>query len=159
MALTDLNQHYVGAIGWSFATRPSFAWNVAHLLSSSSARRCSSPPSQGAAPSAEDLAGSPREMYPAVCAECGKAATLPFRLRNDRRVYCSDCFFNGVRSDSYVATANGCSNPQKRSQDEGPAQVGVPDFFRTPSDALKSVQAALDQDLKRQVVAVLVRVD
>ena len=33
-----------------------------------------------------------REMHPAVCAECGKDTTLPFRPRGDRPVYCSDCF-------------------------------------------------------------------
>ncbi len=35
---------------------------------------------------------SPREMHTVVCAECGKDATVPFRPRGDRPVYCSDCF-------------------------------------------------------------------
>jgi len=34
----------------------------------------------------------PREMHPAVCAECGKDTTVPFQPRGDRPVYCSDCF-------------------------------------------------------------------
>ena len=34
----------------------------------------------------------PREMHPAVCAECGKDTTVPFRPRGDRPVYCDDCF-------------------------------------------------------------------
>ena len=34
----------------------------------------------------------PREMHPAVCAECGQETTVPFRPRGDRPVYCSDCF-------------------------------------------------------------------
>ena len=34
----------------------------------------------------------PREMHPIVCAECGKDATVPFRPRGDRPVYCSDCY-------------------------------------------------------------------
>ena len=58
-------------------------------------------------PECRGFGGSPREMYPAVCDECGKAAILPFRLRSDRRAYCSVCFFNGVRAGSYVATLNG----------------------------------------------------
>ena len=33
-----------------------------------------------------------REMHHAVCAECGKDATVPFQPRGDRPVYCSDCF-------------------------------------------------------------------
>ncbi len=33
-----------------------------------------------------------REMYDAVCAECGKETKVPFRPRNDRPIYCYDCF-------------------------------------------------------------------
>jgi len=37
-------------------------------------------------------AGGPREMFPAVCAQCGKQTQVPFKPRGDRPVYCSDCF-------------------------------------------------------------------
>lgn len=33
-----------------------------------------------------------REMHVAVCASCGKEATVPFKPREDRPVYCSECF-------------------------------------------------------------------
>ena len=33
-----------------------------------------------------------REMFPAVCAQCGKATQVPFQPRTDRPVYCSDCY-------------------------------------------------------------------
>ena len=33
-----------------------------------------------------------REMFAAVCAACGAEAKVPFRPREDRPVYCSDCF-------------------------------------------------------------------
>lgn len=33
-----------------------------------------------------------REMYPAVCASCGKETQVPFQPRNGRPVYCSDCY-------------------------------------------------------------------
>jgi len=33
-----------------------------------------------------------REMYSAVCAECGKETSVPFRPSGDRPVYCSACF-------------------------------------------------------------------
>lgn len=33
-----------------------------------------------------------REMHTAVCAACGAEAKVPFQPRNDRPVYCSDCF-------------------------------------------------------------------
>ena len=37
-------------------------------------------------------AGSRRQMYPAVCAECGKETEVPFEPSGDRPVYCNDCF-------------------------------------------------------------------
>ena len=33
-----------------------------------------------------------RQMFPAVCAECGKQTEVPFQPREDRPVYCSDCY-------------------------------------------------------------------
>ena len=41
--------------------------------------------------------GSQRQMFPAVCAECGESTQVPFQPREDRPVYCSDCY-NKVRS-------------------------------------------------------------
>lgn len=35
-----------------------------------------------------------REMFDAVCAECGKETKVPFKPRMERPVYCSDCFSN-----------------------------------------------------------------
>jgi CxxC-x17-CxxC domain-containing protein len=36
--------------------------------------------------------GAPRQMFPATCAECGKATEVPFQPRGDKPVYCSDCY-------------------------------------------------------------------
>ena len=36
--------------------------------------------------------GAPRQMFPAVCAECGKETTVPFEPSQGRPVYCSDCY-------------------------------------------------------------------
>ncbi len=36
--------------------------------------------------------GSRRQMFPAVCADCGKETEVPFEPRGDRPVYCSDCY-------------------------------------------------------------------
>ena len=33
-----------------------------------------------------------RQMFPAVCAECGKETEVPFEPREGRPVYCSDCY-------------------------------------------------------------------
>ena len=34
----------------------------------------------------------PRQMYTVVCAECGQETQVPFEPKNDRPVYCRDCF-------------------------------------------------------------------
>ena len=33
-----------------------------------------------------------RTMYDAVCASCGKECQVPFQPKEDRPVYCSECF-------------------------------------------------------------------
>ena len=33
-----------------------------------------------------------RQMFAAVCAQCGKDCEVPFQPREDRPVYCSDCY-------------------------------------------------------------------
>ena len=35
---------------------------------------------------------APREMHTIVCAECGREDQVPFLPRNDKPVYCSDCY-------------------------------------------------------------------
>jgi CxxC-x17-CxxC domain-containing protein len=43
---------------------------------------------------------APREMHPAVCAQCGRETQVPFLPRGDRPVYCSDCFSKQPASQS-----------------------------------------------------------
>ena len=38
-----------------------------------------------------------RQMYPVVCAQCGKDTQVPFEPRQGRPVYCSDCY-NAMRA-------------------------------------------------------------
>lgn len=33
-----------------------------------------------------------RQMYDAVCSNCGQPCKVPFQPHDDRPVYCSDCF-------------------------------------------------------------------
>lgn len=44
--------------------------------------------------------GGRREMFPAVCANCGKDTQVPFQPRGDKPVYCSDCFSKQPSSSS-----------------------------------------------------------
>ena len=35
---------------------------------------------------------APRQMFEAVCSQCGGVAQVPFQPRTDKPVYCSNCF-------------------------------------------------------------------
>ena len=36
--------------------------------------------------------GSPRQMFPATCTDCGKETQVPFAPTSGKPVYCSDCY-------------------------------------------------------------------
>jgi len=36
----------------------------------------------------------PREMHKATCGDCGKDCEVPFEPKQDKPVYCNDCFQN-----------------------------------------------------------------
>ena len=36
--------------------------------------------------------GAPRQMYQATCARCGTDCEVPFQPRQERPVYCSNCY-------------------------------------------------------------------
>ena len=37
---------------------------------------------------------TPRQMFPVVCAQCGKQTEVPFEPRGGRPVYCRDCYMS-----------------------------------------------------------------
>lgn len=39
-----------------------------------------------------NASNGPRESFETQCAECGAPVTVPFIPRNDRPIYCSECF-------------------------------------------------------------------
>jgi CxxC-x17-CxxC domain-containing protein len=56
------------------------------------ARNSGSSYSSGGSYGGSSYASGERQMYPAVCAQCGKDTQVPFQPRGDRPVYCSDCY-------------------------------------------------------------------
>ncbi|MFP3898962.1 MAG: CxxC-x17-CxxC domain-containing protein [Dehalococcoidia bacterium] len=44
-----------------------------------------------------------RQMFPAVCSECGKQTEVPFEPREGRPVYCSDCY-RKVRPSTFATS-------------------------------------------------------
>ena len=53
-----------------------------------------------------------REMYEAVCDNCGKNCKIPFRPTGSRPVYCSDCFEKGNNQPT-VSSRNDPRNTQQ----------------------------------------------
>lgn len=59
-------------------------------------------PYGGGGYTSEGYGQSRRELFPAVCAQCGKQTQVPFQPRGDRPVYCSDCYSKqGARPRRY----------------------------------------------------------
>jgi CxxC-x17-CxxC domain-containing protein len=56
-------------------------------------------------------ARAPREMFTATCASCGREAQVPFQPRDDRPVYCSDCY--QPRSSSGSGSRSGGSRRER----------------------------------------------
>lgn len=106
-----------------------------------------------------------REMFKAICAECGKPCEVPFRPSGDRPVYCKDCF-----------AAIGPQNRDERGPSRGPSQnlrpqerrefTPRPSFASRPSVAFREGGPAqgsgedkrLD-DLKIQLATVISKLD
>ncbi len=53
-----------------------------------------------------------RNLFQAVCADCGKACEIPFKPSTDRPVYCRECF-SRRKQDSGVFRANSSDMPPK----------------------------------------------
>ena len=43
---------------------------------------------------------APREMHDAICANCGEATQVPFEPREDRPVYCRECYLAQRMADN-----------------------------------------------------------
>ena len=95
-----------------------------------------------------------REMFKAVCAECGRPTEVPFRPSGDRPVYCKECF--------------AAMGPQDRNdrpfvkRDNGPR----PSFVSRPAGAFREggpVQGSGEDkrldDLKIQLATVISKLD
>ncbi|HEX5506051.1 MAG TPA: zinc-ribbon domain containing protein [Thermomicrobiales bacterium] len=48
-----------------------------------------------------------RQMYPAICSQCGKETMVPFQPRGDKPVYCSDCFAERRQDTGYGSYSRG----------------------------------------------------
>lgn len=94
-----------------------------------------------------------REMFKAVCAECGKPCEVPFRPSGDRPVYCKDCF--------------AAMGPQDRGDVRGPSnfqnRAPAPRQNFTPRPSFAPVQGSGEDkrldDIKIQLTSVNSKLD
>jgi CxxC-x17-CxxC domain-containing protein len=64
-------------------------------------------------------ASGDRQMFPAVCAQCGKETMVPFQPRGDRPVYCADCYAQQRGTSSYGSRSSGGRSDDRRSSGGG----------------------------------------
>ena len=77
----------------------------------------------------------PREMFDAVCDNCGKACQVPFRPTSGKPVYCSDCFEKmGGRSE----------RPERSDFRSERSERPRPDFNRPQSPRSEGNSAQLE---------------
>ncbi|MBI3379711.1 hypothetical protein HY029_03090 [Candidatus Gottesmanbacteria bacterium] len=93
-----------------------------------------------------------REMHRAICAECGRECEVPFRPRDDRPVYCSDCFEKRKSGDN-DSRGSGGRNYGRPNFEERRSYSGGGDRGNTRGDSgqlmdqLKSLNIKLDKIL------------
>ncbi|MBQ7529210.1 zinc-ribbon domain containing protein [bacterium] len=61
---------------------------------------------------------SSRQMFSAVCAECGKETQVPFQPSNGRPIYCSDCFHKTNGNNARPAKSFASGNSQRSNQSQ-----------------------------------------
>ncbi|NCC70485.1 hypothetical protein EOM09_02795, partial [bacterium] len=73
-----------------------------------------------------DRRGSDREMFEAVCDECGKNCEVPFKPTSGKPIYCSECFEKmggGSRRDDRGGSRGGSFGGARRD-DRGGSRGG-----------------------------------
>jgi CxxC-x17-CxxC domain-containing protein len=70
-----------------------------------------------------ERSGGNRQMHTAVCAQCGKDCQVPFRPREDKPVYCSDCFEQKGGRDARNGGQNRFDRPQANENNRQASMV------------------------------------
>ena len=87
-------------------------------------------------------ASDEREMFEAVCDNCGKNCKVPFRPTGERPVYCSDCFEKGNNAPR-------SSQPQQREQSSNNSQF---ESLNNKLDRiLKILESAVSEEVAEEV--------
>jgi CxxC-x17-CxxC domain-containing protein len=87
----------------------------------------------------------PRQMFSAVCANCGKTCEVPFKPSGDKPVYCNTCFGKNK------ANSERTSGPRKDFNSNRPQSFGGSSVSGGQSNDLKSQLDAINSKLDRLV--------
>jgi len=60
-----------------------------------------------------------RSLNQAICAECGRNCEVPFKPRDDRPVYCRDCFSKRQGGGSFRGKRDGGFGGERQRHDRG----------------------------------------
>ncbi len=82
-----------------------------------------------------------RQMFDAICSNCGKACQVPFRPTGEKPVYCSDCFEKMGGRDSAGTRperSGGFGRGNRFERDERPQPQRVDTQFKVQLDTLNA---------------------
>lgn len=89
---TAANQDIVGLLTALVQKLTSFEAKIDMILGRISSHPAAVPKQQPPTISLNKQIRRNRPMYKAVCADCGRDCEVPFKPRQDRQVYCKECF-------------------------------------------------------------------
>lgn len=84
-----------------------------------------------------------RDLFEAVCAECGKTCTVPFRPSGDKPVYCDNCFSQRKRN-SFKPEERAFNRDKGHDRNRPRPDLSGVDY----REELKSINRKLDQILQ-----------
>jgi len=98
---------------------------------------------------------TPRQLHVASCAQCASMTEVPFRPRDDRPVYCSDCY-GDLRRKEEAQEAAEASSAAARITSSGERPPGLELFDLEPvAETLEGAEAAESTDAATEEPAVV----
>lgn len=88
--------------------------------------------------------GGDRQMYRAICSNCGKDCEVPFKPNGSKPVLCSDCFRNAGGGDARRSEGRDRGRPSFGRKSDNGGRSERPQF----NEQFESLNAKLDKILK-----------
>lgn len=102
---------------------------------------------------------TPRQLHVASCAQCASMTEVPFRPRDDRPVYCSDCY-GDLRRKEEAQEAAEASSAAARITSSGERPAGLELFDIEPkAETLEGAEPAESTDVAIEEAAVVAEVE